>query len=92
MEGRAPASPASQSSAPPAGLNVSANVACGGCLLSDSIEETTKVRTRKHGIHRDEPTCDEEKSLTSILSLSEREMQNRLRRRKHVQLDTWAFR
>jgi hypothetical protein len=77
---------------PPAGLNVSANVACGGCLLSDSIEETTKVRSRKHGIRRDEPTCDEEKSLTSILSLSEREMQNRLRRRKHVQLDTWAFR
>jgi hypothetical protein len=55
---------------PPAGLDVSASVACGGCLLSASIEERTKVRSRKHGIHRDEPTCDEEKSLTSILSLS----------------------
>jgi len=66
---------------PPAGLDVSASVACGGCLRSASIEERTKVRSRKHGIHRDEPRCDEEKSLTSILSLSERERQNRLRRR-----------
>ena len=54
------------------------SVACSDRLLSSSIEERTKVRSRKRRIRRwDEQTCEEDKSLTLILSLCRKGEANR---------------